>query len=92
MASDNVEIKEQYQALEELVQGYVQYFFNVQAQGLTSTELVAQLAQHDIQANEKEALAQVFERGQNCRYAPENGTEWEESFRLDLKQIKQFCT
>ncbi|MEE2821962.1 MAG: hypothetical protein VYA53_03170 [Acidobacteriota bacterium] len=92
LASDNVEIKEQYQSLEELVQGYVQYFFNVQAQGLTSTELVAQLAQHDIQANEKEALAQVFERGQNCRYAPENGTEWEESFRLDLKQIKQFCT
>ena len=91
LTSDNVEIKEQYQSLEELVRGYVQYFFDVQAQGLTHTELDARLSQDGISSSEKEAFAQVVEHGQNCRYAPENGTNWEASFRQDLEQIKQFC-
>ena len=91
LTSDGVEIKEQYQSLEKLVGGYVQYFFNVQAQGLTSPELVSRLSQDGITSNEREVFAQVFAHGQNCRYGPENGADWEESFRQDLSQMKQFC-
>jgi hypothetical protein len=89
--SDGVEIKEQYQSLEELVGGYVQYFFSVQAQGLTPPELVSRLGQDGVTSNEKEVFAQVIEHGQNCRYGPENGADWKESFRQDLSQVKQFC-
>jgi len=92
LTSDDVEIKEQYQSLEELVQGYVQYFFNLQTQGLTSPELASRLSQEGITSNEKEVFSQVIENSQNCRYGPENGLDWEESFRQDLSQVKQFCT
>lgn len=90
LTSDSVEIKEQYQSLEKLVRGYVQYFFKVQSQGLTHTELDSRLDQDEIPSHEKEVFAQVLEHGQNCRYAPENGTEWEDSFRQDLEQVKPF--
>ena len=91
LTSESVEIKEQYQSLEELVRGFVQYFFNVQTQGLTHTELLSRLDQEEIPSKEREVFAQVVENGQNCRYAPENGTEWEESFRQNLAQVKRFC-
>ena len=91
LTSDDVEIKDQYQSLEELVRGYIQYFFQVEAQGLTHTELVSRLSQDGIPPNEKEVFSEVVEHGQNCRYAPENGVDWEDSFRQDLEQVKRFC-
>lgn len=91
LTSDSVEMKEQYQALEELARGFIQYFFNVHADGLTPTELVSRLDQDEIPSKEREVFSQVVENGQNCRYAPENGTDWEESFRQDLDQFKRFC-
>ncbi|MEE8349792.1 MAG: hypothetical protein V3R94_09495 [Acidobacteriota bacterium] len=91
LSGDDVDIKAQYESLEEMVHGYVQYFFDVRAQGLTHTELASRLSQDEIPSNESGAFAQAVEHGQNCRYAPENGTHWEESFRQDLEQIRQFC-
>jgi ABC-type sulfate transport system substrate-binding protein len=91
LTSDDVEIKEQYQSLEELVRGYLQYFFSLQTQGLTHAELTSRMNQDELASKETGVFAQVFEHSQNCRYAPENGTNWEDSFRQDVKQVKQFC-
>lgn len=91
LTSDSVPIKEQYQSLEEVVRDYISYFWDVQAQGLIHTELMARLNQREISSREKEILAGVFEHGQNCRYAPDNETAWEEAFRQDLEEVKRFC-
>ena len=91
MTSNNVEMKNQYQDLEKVVQKYIHYFWEIPAQGLTDPELAARLSQEQLLPSQNDALVRVFEHGQNCRYAPENGGGWNDTFRQDLKEIKKLC-
>ncbi len=91
MTSNNVEMKNQYQDLEKVVQKYIHYFWEIPAQGLTDPELAARLSQEQLLPSQNDALVRVFEHGQNCRYAPENGGGWDDTFRQDLKEIKKLC-
>ncbi len=91
MASNNVEMKNQYQDLEKVVQKYIHYFWEIPAQGLTHPELAARLNQEQLVPSQSDALVQVFEHGQSCRYAPENGGGWDDTFRQDLQGIKKLC-
>jgi hypothetical protein len=91
MTSNHVEIKNQYQDLEKVVQKYIHYFWEIPAQGLTDPELAARLSQEQLPHSENDALVRVFEHGQSCRYAPENGGGWNDTFRQDVKEIKKLC-
>ena len=91
MTSNNVEMKNQYQDLEKVVQKYIHYFWEIPAQGLTDPELAARLSQEQLRPSQTDALVQVVEHGQSCRYAPENGGRWNDTFRQDVKEIKKLC-
>jgi hypothetical protein len=92
MASNDVEMKNQYQDLEKVVQKYIRYFWEISAQGLTYPELAARLNQQEqLLPGQSDALVQVFEHGQSCRYAPENGGGWNDTFLQDLKEVKKLC-
>lgn len=91
MTSNNVEMKNQYQDLEKVVQKYIHYFWEIPAQGLTDPELAARLSQEQLLPSQTDALVQVVEHGQSCRYAPENGGGWNDTFRQDVKEIKKLC-
>ena len=91
MSSNNVEMKNQYQDLEKVVQKYIHYFWEIPAQGLTHPEVAARLNQEQLLPSQNDALVRVFEHGQSCRYAPENGGGWDDTFRQDLQGIKKLC-
>ncbi len=91
LASNNVEIKDEYHTLENLVHKYVHYFWDLQVEGLTHEELAAKLDQGQILPGSSEALAGVFEHGQTCRYGPDNGADWETTMRQDLQEMKKLC-
>jgi hypothetical protein len=91
MTGNNVEMKNQYEDLEKVVQKYIRYFWEISAQGLTSPELAARLNQQELLPSQSDALVKVFEHGQSCRYAPENGGGSGDTFGQDLKEIKKLC-
>jgi hypothetical protein len=91
MTSNNVEMKNQYQDLEKVVQKYIRYFWEISAQGLTHPELAARLNQEQLLPSQSDTLIRVFEHGQSCRYAPENGGGWADTFGQDLKEVKKLC-
>lgn len=91
LASNNVEIKDEYHTLEKWVGEYVHYFWDIQAQGLTHAELAARLDQGQLLPRQSEALTGVFEHGQTCRYGPDNGAEWKTTIRQDLQEMKKLC-
>ena len=91
LASNNVEIKDEYYTLEKWVGEYVQYFWDIQAEGLTHAELTAKLNQGQPLPRSSEALAGVFEHGQTCRYGPDNSADWKTTMRQDLQEMKKLC-
>ncbi len=90
-ASNNAEIKDHYQDLEQLVGKYIHYFWDIQAQGLTHAELAVRLKQGQLLPQQSEALTGVLDHGQSCRYAPDSSAGWEDNLRQDLQKMKKLC-
>lgn len=91
LASNNVEIKDEYHTLENWVQKYVHYFWDFQVEGLTHAELAAKLDEGQLLPGSSKALAGVFEHGQTCRYGPDNDADWKTTIRQDLQEMKKLC-
>ncbi|MBI4456027.1 MAG: hypothetical protein HY644_09035 [Acidobacteria bacterium] len=85
---DGEEVKKRYQALEGVAQQYIRYFWNVEAAGLTGSELVYRLEKVNISAKQREYLGKLLDHGQNCRYSQADGTEWGAAFQQDLREMK----
>jgi hypothetical protein len=83
-------IKDQYEILQRLTLDYISYFWEVQAEGLTSNELSKHLEESEAPPGDSTALAGVLEHGHSCLYGPET-KGWEDTFRQDLTEVKRLC-
>lgn len=82
------EVRKQYQALEGIAHQYIRYTWNIDAAGLTGSELSGRLAKANISPKQSQVLGGVLDHGQNCRYSPANGTDWGTTFQQDLRDMK----
>lgn len=82
------EIRKQYQKLEGIAQQYVRYYWNVEAAGLTGSELARLLEKQNVPPRQRELLSGVLDHGQNCRFSPSDGGQWGNALQQDLRDVR----
>ena len=89
-ANNGDAIKDHYEELQKVIREYTAYFWDVDAKGLTHTELSEKLRMDEASPRESEVLAAVVEHGQNCLYARQ-ASGWREIFQEDLNEVRRLC-